>query len=144
MFSIFDIFPPFSIGKKNCEINDLSEFSTFSFIHTNKEFRILDKDHSGELDPTEFAALFKTRMKGSTPEQIQALFRVFDTDGSGTISFKELATALSIISKGDNKDKLTFLFRSFDLDNSKTLTKDELSLLVKINGFCLCSTWTQS
>lgn len=41
-----------------------------------REFKRLDKDKSGQLDRTEFAALFNTRMKGSTPEQIDQLFVV--------------------------------------------------------------------
>jgi len=110
--------------------NANARFSKKELTELKKEFKKLDKDHSGELDFDEFRELFKSRMKGTTPEQMRSLFDFMDTDHSGDVSFQELSTALALLSTGSNEEKLEFLFGSFDLDNSGALTGDEITALV--------------
>ena len=107
-----------------------TKFTPAELKQLKKEFIALDTDGSGELDPTEFKELFKTRMKGTPPEQMDIMFKAFDTDGSGTISFKELATALSLLSKGDVRSKLEFLFTSYDTDGSGELDPNEIEMMI--------------
>jgi len=115
---------------KGANASKSARFSKQELNQLKKEFKALDTDNSGELDLDEFRALFKTHMKGTTPEQMKSLFDFMDTDKSGTVSFKELSTALALLSTGSNEEKLEFLFGSFDLDGSGTLTGDEITALV--------------
>ena len=118
-------------SKDTKKILKQTHFSNEEIDQLYAEFKELDADNSGELDPEEFKSLFKSHMQGSTPEQIEAFFKLFDTDGNGTISFQELCIGLSILSKGDAESKLRYLFKAFDKDNSGSLTKDELEALMK-------------
>jgi Ca2+-binding EF-hand superfamily protein len=72
----------------------------------------------------------KTRMKRSTPQQLELLFKTFDVDKSGTISFKELATALSVLGHGSPAEKLGFMFDLYDIDGSGSLESTEIQLLL--------------
>jgi len=116
------------------EAGELAKNTSFSKNEIEdlfKEFKEMDTDHSGELDPQEFKALFKTHLKGTSDAQMQKLFQSFDSDGSGTISFQELALALSVVGKGSIQEKLEFLFNIYDADSSGTLTSDEIRVIVK-------------
>lgn len=118
-------------NKETKKILKETHFSNEEIDQLYDEFKTLDADNSGELDPEEFKSLFKSHMQGSTPEQIEAFFKLFDSDGNGTISFQELCIGLNILSKSDAESKLRYLFKAFDKDNSGGLTKDELEDLMK-------------
>jgi len=118
------------MGEQQSKAGGNARFSNAELKQLKKEFKALDKDKSGELDPQEFTALFANHMKGTTPEQMKNLFDFMDTDKSGTVSFKELSTALALLSTGSNEEKLEFLFGSFDTDGSGTLTGEEIVNLV--------------
>jgi len=95
-----------------------------------KDFTEKDKDKSGELDKQEFRNLMRSRMKGATDAQLDALFAAFDSDNSKTVSFKELALALSVVAKGSIESRLELIFELYDANHDGTLDAKELAVVI--------------
>ena len=58
-----------------------------------KLFRVADKDHSGEIEISEFISLLRRNLKipKELPDSdVSTAFKMIDTDGNGTISLAEL------------------------------------------------------
>jgi Ca2+-binding EF-hand superfamily protein len=54
-----------------------------------RKFRIIDKDHSGELDMSEFKLCMKECQLKFTDEECTTMFKFFDEDAGGTIGYDE-------------------------------------------------------
>lgn len=88
------------------------------------EFRRIDNDGNGELDPNELRAFFKKAFCFRVSmQQIQYLFSVADRDGSGTISVPEFLALF------DGGLKSARTYRPDDLEKSQRI--DNVAMKVK-------------
>ena len=85
----------------------------------SRNFRIMDHDHNGSADRTEFSNAMMRSGLHLNPDEIEHLFALFDSDGSGTISTDEFIHGLR---GGDmSKRRLDMVHQAFhvmDKDNS--------------------------
>lgn len=91
-----------------------------------KEFRSIDKDHNGELDPSELEAFMSEHNfdKGFAHLAI----KLFDENHDGLISFREFAKFTQALSKLDDDPDLLqkMLFATLDKDDSGFLEENEI------------------
>ena len=59
-------------------------------------FALVDVDHSGEIDFTEFVTATVNRGNLLQDEKLLAAFRYYDKDGSGSISCEEIKNVLGV------------------------------------------------
>jgi len=117
-------------GSKGSDSESGKKYTKEELKALKAEFDALDADHSGALDRQEFQKLFETRMKGTTPEQMDNFFKFIDLDNNGTIEFEELRKSLELIESSDNRKKLEFLFMTFDTDRSGSIDGPEIQGIV--------------
>ncbi|CAD8050949.1 unnamed protein product [Paramecium primaurelia] len=87
-----------------------------------KRFQFLDKDGSGQLEPSE---LFDVPELSQNP-LVKRVFQIFDKDNDGKISFAEFITGLSSLYGNDEEEKLKFMFKIYDIDQDGFITNGEL------------------
>lgn len=91
-----------------------------------KNFRIIDKDRSGQLNLSEFKlALSKFRV-GLTPEEAEILFNHYDKDRSGSVRFEEFLSGLRSKLSPQRRALTEQAFDLMDVDKSGELTFDDL------------------
>ena len=59
-----------------------------------RQFGLLDSNHNGAIDQSEFIRVVRRYLNGTEPEMLVKLFHSFDTDGNGTISMHEFIDKL--------------------------------------------------
>ena len=59
-----------------------------------RRFKIMDEDHSGELDVVEFKNAMRETKAGITNDEAEALFGSFDNDKTGSITYNEFLQAV--------------------------------------------------
>ena len=59
-------------------------------------FKLMDSDHSGKIDYTEFIAATMGRSHYMKDSKLRSVFHMVDTDGSGKIDKNELKNILAI------------------------------------------------
>ena len=67
----------------------------------NRIFKIIDLDHNGILEFSEWATVTMDKNKMLSKKRLEQAFAIFDNDGSGEISYKELEDLLI----GESKDE---------------------------------------
>mmetsp|Transcript_88430 Transcript_88430/g.169525 ORF Transcript_88430/g.169525 Transcript_88430/m.169525 type:complete len:483 (-) Transcript_88430:43-1491(-) len=95
-----------------------------------RQFRIIDRDNSGQLDKEEMDIMLTNFFNFCgikfSPEEKKALFTFFDKKGTGEISYDEFIRAV----RGDmnvfREDLVKKAFAILDTDGSGQITKDEI------------------
>lgn len=59
-------------------------------------FDLVDSDHSGFIDYSEFVVAAISDKALTSPEKLQLAFKMFDKDGSGVISANEIIEVLGM------------------------------------------------
>ncbi len=94
-------------------------------------FKAADRDNSGCLSRTEFAAvLSKMAQYVDAPEKIDAAVSQADADGNGRISFAEWLAANDADEAPEVVDELLVAFRRADKDASGQLSADEFAAVL--------------
>jgi serine/threonine-protein phosphatase 2B regulatory subunit len=94
-----------------------------------KRFQAVDKDHSGQIDYSEFCEILQV----DPSPQTEKLFQMFDNDKSGQIDVREFMIGLSNFTGAGKEEKLKFAFMVFDEDGNGVITKQELIKILKAN-----------
>ena len=111
---------------------DKSQGSLFSELEIRrlyKQFKKIDKDGSGGLEPEEF---FDVPELAQNP-LIRRVFCIFDKNKDNTISFIEFIQGLSKLSENSNDEaKLRFVFKIYDIDEDGFISNGDLFKILKI------------
>lgn len=96
-----------------------------------EEFKIFDKDGSGQISKSEFASIMRSLSVYNSTEAeeagIDSLFLAIDADGDARLNLKEFLTMIAIGMYDDfTKQELVNAFMGFDLDGDGTVTMSEL------------------
>lgn len=91
-----------------------------------RNFRIIDKDRSGQLDQSEFAVAMSKFKTGLTKEEINILFKYYDKDNSGTLAFDEFLKGLRSKLSPQRKELAEQAFDVMDVDKSGELDFEDL------------------
>lgn len=91
-----------------------------------RNFRIIDKDRSGQLNMAEFKLAMTKFRVNLTPEEVQLLFNHYDKDNSGTLKFDEFLAGLRSKLSPQRKELTEQAFDLMDVDHSGELTYDDL------------------
>lgn len=59
-------------------------------------FELVDVDHSGEIDFSEFVTATVSREQMLQDDKLEAAFKVYDKDGSGSISTEEIKDIIGV------------------------------------------------
>jgi Ca2+-binding EF-hand superfamily protein len=95
-----------------------------------QQFNAIDKDRSGQICPSELAAVPFDGIKFSI-ETTLLLVRVFDKDKSGTVGFNEFGALAKFISS------MKQAFQAYDRDRSGSIELNEVQMAVSQGGFQL-------
>ena len=71
-------------------------FGDFAKEEVDRIFALVDVDHSGEIDFSEFVTATVNRGNLLQEEKLKAAFDLYDKDGSGAISVDEIKTVFGI------------------------------------------------
>lgn len=70
--------------------------ATFAKDEVNRIFALVDSDHSGEIEFSEFVMATANRDKLLSQDKLSAAFRLFDKDGSGSIEANEIRQQIGV------------------------------------------------
>ena len=94
-----------------------------------ENFKNLDKDGSGSLEPAEILDLPEL----SQNPLVKRVIDVLDKDRDGNISFVEFVQGLTSLSaSASTEEKLTFAFKIYDIDNDGFIGNGELFVVLKM------------
>lgn len=71
-------------------------YGEFAQEEVDRIFKLVDVDHSGEIDFSEFVTATVNRGELLKDEKLKAAFDVYDKDGGGTISTDEIKLVLGV------------------------------------------------
>ena len=71
-------------------------YGEFAKEEVDRIFALVDVDHSGEIDFSEFGTATVNRGNLLQEEKLKAAFDLYDKDGSGAISVDEIKTVFGI------------------------------------------------
>lgn len=71
-------------------------YGEFAKEEVDRIFALVDVDHSGEIDFSEFVTATVNRGNLLQEEKLKAAFDLYDKDGSGAISVDEIKTVFGI------------------------------------------------
>merc|ERR1711937_469465 len=83
-----------------------------------KNFRIIDRDGSGQLSMDEFKLAMKKFQVGLTPAEIETLYKFYDKDNSGSVKFDEFIGGLRSKLSPQRKELTEQAFDAMDVDGS--------------------------
>mgnify|MGYP003638035673 CR=1 FL=1 len=69
----------------------------------DSNFRVFDRDRSGEVDFKEYVLGLSVFQRGSPEERLKLLFSMYDTDGSGSLTFDEIYNIYKAASRAQGK-----------------------------------------
>eukprot|EP00744_Colponema_vietnamica_P002207 GILI01003516.1.p1 GENE.GILI01003516.1~~GILI01003516.1.p1 ORF type:complete len:188 (-),score=32.89 GILI01003516.1:209-718(-) len=110
-------------------MQDASNLTPKEIKRLHKRFRNLDKDQSGELEPSEF---FDLPELAQNP-LVQRVISVFDRNHDGKVSFVEFVQGLSLLSShGKSEEKLRFAFSIYDVNGDGFISNGDLFSVMKM------------
>lgn len=95
----------------------------------SKAFKMLDKDHDGELSMEEFLRGMKRLNMKLSEKEIKEKFLLIDTDQSGKISYMEFVAGAFTKEEFLNGQRLYRLFKVIDLDDNNKISVEEFMVL---------------
>lgn len=96
----------------------LASRGAHGIIGLQRQFRIMDDNHSMSLDKYEFTKAMQDYMLGFSEGEIASLFRVFDSDRSGLIEYNEFLRTVRGPMNNARKAQVMRAFDKFDKDGS--------------------------
>ena len=98
-------------------------------MRLNKQFLMMDKDGSGELDTEE---LFAASALRNNPV-VKRIIQIFDKNGNGKISISEFTEALTTVLAGSpSQQKITFAFKFYDMDGDGYVSAQDLASVTRM------------
>lgn len=91
-----------------------------------RNFKIIDKDNSGQLSIAEFKIAMSKFRVGLTAEEVQILFNYYDKDHTGTLSFDEFLKGLRNKLSPQRRALAEQAFNVMDVDRSGEINFEDL------------------
>jgi len=107
-------------------IDNINKRSGGGILGLGRNFRIIDKDRSGQLDAAEFALAMKKFRLGLNPEECKVLFAFYDKDNSGTLAFDEFLRGLRSRMSEQRRELTEQAFDAMDVDGSGEIDVNDL------------------
>lgn len=109
--------------------DQINTFSKQELKSLYKNFLLLDKDKSGNIEPNE---LLEVPQLKDNPI-VKRVISVFDKNNDGKISFYEFILGLSVLSDFSNKEeKIKFAFQVYDYNNDGFISNGDLFYTLKL------------
>ncbi|KAJ3124617.1 Calcineurin subunit B type 2 [Nowakowskiella sp. JEL0407] len=111
------------------ELQSISSLSPEQIVRLYSRFKQLDKENSGTLSYTAFAAIPELAMNPLA----NRIVSVFDSEGRSEVNFKQFATALSVFSRETKREqKLLFAFKIYDVNNDGYIDSNDLKIILRL------------
>jgi len=107
-------------------ITNINKRSGGGILGLARNFRIIDKDRSGQLSVDEFLLAMKKFRLGLTPEESKVLFAFYDKDSSGTLAFEEFLRGLRSRMSEQRRELTEQAFDAMDADGSGEIDSNDL------------------
>jgi calcium-dependent protein kinase len=95
-----------------------------------KMFDLVDSDHSGFIDYSEFVVAAISDKALTSPEKLQLAFKMFDRDGSGVISAIEIIDVLGMDAMKE-KELVEKVLAEVDSNGDGEISFDEFCTMMK-------------
>lgn len=129
MFQAFDKDNDGKLSKLELKNGYAASGQKISDEQINDMFDLVDLDHSGFIDYSEWivAAISDTAL--TSTDKLQLAFKMFDKDGSGLISANEITNVLKI--DDEHTEEIEYLLSNVDTNGDGEISFEEFCLMMK-------------
>ncbi len=91
-----------------------------------RQFKIMDDNRSGTIEPSEFEKAIKDFRIDLTPQEMQMVYSAFDIDESGSIDYNEFVRGVRGPMNAFRKNLVRLAFKRIDRDGSGMLDINDI------------------